>query len=139
MPKRKPPTHEPFESMDIHGRFAKICHSMLNSLAWKSLEPSQMGLYVVLKQKYTKTKSGDDNRRNITFPYSEYSKVKTYTNQRVFWRDLDALIEAGFIQVVSSGKVTRTPTIYGFSDGWKKYGTPEFSVTDGQRRATRKK
>ena len=138
MAKKKRPTHESFESTTEHGKFAKITDSMTNSAAWYSLEPSQMGLYLLFKKKYTKSKSGDDNRNNISFPYSEYSKIKTYSNQRTFWRDLDVLIDRGFIEVVLPGKATRTATLYGFSDEWKRYGTPEFSVPVNKRRETKK-
>jgi hypothetical protein len=139
MPKKKPPTHEPFEGKSDHGKFTKICDSMIDSDAWKSLEPSQMGLYLLIKRKFTKNKTGDDNRQNVSFPFSEYKKIRTYSNQRTFWRDLDALIEHGFIEVVSSGKPTREPTIYGFSELWKCYGTPAFQVADSKRRQSQKR
>ena len=133
MAKRKQPTHETFEAAAAHGKFTKVADSMMDSQAWLSLSLSQMGLYLLLKRKYTKYKAGDDNRKNISFPRSEYSQF--YSNNRTFWRDLDALIEAGFIEVISNGKNTRTPTIYGFCDAWKDYGTPGFEIHPSQRRA----
>lgn len=111
----------------------------MDSIAWKSLEPSQMGLYLLFKRKFSKNKVGDDNHKNISFPFSEYSLIKTYSNQRTFWRDLDILIDRGFIAVVASGRTTRTPNIYEFSDGWKYYGTPGFTIDINQRRATKKR
>jgi len=137
MPRSKPPLHEPFESFDAHGKFAKICLSMLNSPAWASLEPSAMGLYLLFKARFYKTKAGDSNCCNITFPFSEYSKIRTYSNQRTFWRDLDQLIESGFIRVVSSGAIHRLPTIYGFSSKWRLFGTHEFAISPGERRMKR--
>ena len=136
--KRNPPTHELFESVHKHGKFTKIADSMMDSAAWLSLEPSQMGLYMLFKRKYTKSKAGDDNRANISFPFSEYTRIKTYSNQRTFWRDFDLLIDRGFLKVIASGKTTRTSSIYGFSDEWKRYGTPDFNVDINQRRAVKK-
>ena len=134
MPKKKKPTHEKFEGTSQHGQFAKITYSMMGSKAWHSLSPSQMGLYILFKAKFR-----GNNLHNISFPRSEYKEIKTYSNQRTFYRDLDALIEAGFIIVVSSGKTTRTPNIYGLSEMWKKYGTAEFNIHHNERRATRGK
>ena len=138
MPKKKPPTHELFEAIYSHGKFTKITDSMMDSLAWQSLEPSQMGLYLLFKRKYTKNKSSDDNKNDISFPFSEYSKIKTYSNKRTFWRDLDALIEKGFIIIVSPQKFQRKPNIYGFSDNWKNYGKPDFKVKDEHKRLANK-
>ena len=139
MRKRKLPTHEKFEAIAAHGKFTKITDSMMDSQAWQTLEPSQMGLYLLFKRKFTRYKSGDDNRQNISFPHSEYKKIRTYSNQRTFWRDLDALIDCGFIEVIASGRTTRKATIYGFSDNWKKFGTPDFAVDINHRRAIKKK
>ena len=135
MPKKKP-THEDFESIAPHGKFTKIVDNMQDSKAWQTLEPSQMGLYLLFKRKFTKYRTQDDNCKNISFPHSEYKQIKTYSNKRVFWRDLDALIDRGFIRVVASGKISRTASIYGFSDMWKKFGTNDFIVYSNERRAT---
>ncbi|MCL2810688.1 MAG: hypothetical protein FWD25_02230 [Clostridia bacterium] len=142
MPKKKLPTHESFEATNAHGQFAKITVSMMSSLAWKSLKPSQMGLYLLFKAKYTRYRNGDDNRRNISFPFSEYKRIETYSNQRTFWRDLDALIDRGFIEVVESGRMIggqKKASIYGLSDAWKQYGLAGFHVDPTKRRNTGRK
>lgn len=142
MAKKKPPTHKAFESITDHGRFAKITISMMDSPAWQTLEPSQMGLYLLFKRKFTRNKSGDDNQKNISFPFSEYKKIKTYSNQRTFWRDLDTLINVGLIEVVESGRRIggqNKASIYGFSEAWKKHGTADFHVDPAKRRNTGKK
>ena len=43
---------------------------------------------------------------------------KLYTNNKSFYEDRDALIERGFIEIVETGKITRTKNIYKFSDSW---------------------
>jgi len=61
-----------------------------------------------------------------------------YGDLRTFRKDIDELIEHGFIRQKVSGVPTMTVNIYGFSDEWKRYGTEYFKIEDSDRRYKRK-
>lgn len=128
--RKKSFSHRDFESKTEKGKFTKICNDMMESVAWQALSRSQISLYLTLKSKYTaKVSSGmliSDNARDISMPTKEAAKM--YSNLNTFRNDIDALIEAGFIDLVQSGWNTRTANIYGLSDRWKKYGQPNYEV-----------
>jgi hypothetical protein len=130
--KKNKKIHESFESSFENGRFIKFCDDMEQSIEWKELSLSQIGLYHVLKAKFTKYKDGTNNANNISFTKSEWSKY--YTRKEYFDRDMDRLIELGFIKVILYQGNCRKPTIYGFSEQWKYYGTDKFKITDKDRR-----
>ena len=119
--KQSKPMHQPFEANNLRGRFAKICHDMMDSPAWKNLSLRQQGLYLAFKKRYCQKKEMGEvissNQDMIKFPKSEFMKI--YGDDRTFRKDLKALIENGFIHLVESGRPTRTPNLYGFSERWK--------------------
>jgi hypothetical protein len=121
-----------FESITgIETRFIKFALSMEESNASEQLTVSQVGLYHILKRKYTKV-NGKFNENNITFPQSEW--IKYYSRKSAFDKDMDNLIELGFIRVIQYRGKYKKATIYGYSAQWKHYGTDLFSVTDKDRR-----
>ena len=111
---------------------ANIYMSMLLSSAWKKLTSQQQRLYLYCKAQYYAEKKkprGDSlcftmNQSKWCGLYGLYQK----TNAKGFYRDMSALIENGFIVCVESGAVTRTKSIYKFSNMWQKYGTNSFAV-----------
>ncbi|MBR4235762.1 MAG: hypothetical protein IKR85_06835 [Clostridia bacterium] len=119
----KTATHQQWEGREPNGRFAKITYDMLNSEAWKALTLRQRGLYVQLKAKYyQKVVRGvivEANTENITMPRSEY--MEFYQSAHTFLSDMRKLTECGFIKVKESGRKSRTPNIYAFTDGWIQY------------------
>lgn len=114
---------------------------MIESTAWKSLELRQQGLYLHLKSKYTqKVSNGNiisDNAENITIPKSEAAGL--YGNLTTFRKDMDKLIECGFIKIIQYGWNTRTVNIYGFSDRWKEYGMSGYNVPENEKRTRKTK
>ncbi len=130
MAKRK--LFEDFESCRDNGPFVKYARDMKQTKGWKELKLSQIGLYDKFKDKFTKYKDGSDNRNNISFPKSEW--IKYYSRKDAFDKDIDALIERGFIKVVQYQGNLRQPTIYGFSNQWKYYGTDKFNIADKDKR-----
>jgi hypothetical protein len=128
--------HESFEDVSDNGKFSKVCRGMEQSKAWQTLTLQQTGLYLLLKGKFTKYKTGDkkDNRDDISFPKSEW--VQYYKTQQMFAKDIDALIDAGLIRVVKYQGNLRKPTIYGFSDKWKQFGTKGFKIEERDKRPT---
>ena len=133
-----------FETGGCSG-FLRIYHDMLDSPAWKSLSLRQRGLYLAFKEKYTEKRAEgkivSSNAVAIHFSGQEATKTDSngepplYGDEHTFYKDLDALIAAGFIKVVSTGYYSRNATIYGFSERWKLYraGKPPMIPLNEQR------
>ena len=109
---------------------------MLMSTAWQSLSKSQQVLYMYCKaQYYAEKKKPENNPLYFTMNKSKWNKLyNLYTNSNSagFYRDIQELILKGFIICVESGAVTRTKSIYSYSNMWQKYGTKEFEVLPNQ-------
>ena len=135
--KLKPPTNYEFESANQRYDFTKICRDMQRSKAWNELKLRQQGLYLHLKAKFTvNTKTLENNANNISIPTSEAKTL--YGNLDTFRKDMDTLIEYGFIKQIASGVPTMSVSIYGFSYRWKDYGTDRFFIPNEDRRYKRK-
>lgn len=89
-----------FESNYDNGAFTKISNDMIKSKAWKELSLRQQGLYLHLKSKFTKYKNKDTNINDISIPKSEATTL--YGDLKTFRKDIDVLIEFGFIKQVIS-------------------------------------
>ena len=105
---------------------------MVNSPAWQELNTYEQTLYLHLKLKYT-GKPGSE--RNIFFTYKEGEKLMS---KRVFTRSLDKLIEVGLIDLVKHMPYSALRNIYGLSDRWHNYGTPEFKKETRPKRKSSK-
>ena len=80
-----------------------------------------------MKSKFTVNKyTLETNQDNISIPTSEAKRL--YGDLRTFRKDIDKLIELGFIRQVVTGVATMSVNIYGFSDKWKYYGTDKFYI-----------
>ena len=118
---------------------SNIYYSMLISNAWKKLTPKQKELYLYCKlqlwgqspsAKELRTEKETDEGNcdiSIRFHFNKSlwcDKYGLYSNsgQRHFYEDIQALIDNGFIILVSSGKNTRTKNIYEFSSKWQEQG-----------------
>lgn len=135
--KIKLPINYDFESKNQKYDFTKICRDMQKADGWKDLSLRQQGLYLYLKSKFTvNLKTMETNKDNISIPTSEANKI--YGDLRTFRKDIDELIEHGFIRQIVSGVPTMSANIYGFSDEWKRYGTEYFRIEDSDRRYKRK-
>lgn len=131
--KLKQKLYQFFESCFENGKFTKISENMQESKAWDELSISQIGLYQVLKRKFTfNKKDGTYNTNDISMPKSEW--IKYYSKKIVFDKDMDNLINLGFIKVIIYQGNLRKATIYGFTDQWKYYKTDKFNVTDKDKR-----
>ena len=67
----------------------------------------------------------------VTKTYRLYSE----TNLQPFYRDLEALIEHGFIKCVWRGSNKRIMNIYQYSDKWQIWGTDKFEITPNEMTA----
>ena len=126
--------HFKFESETKYGSWTKICDDMMDSEAWQALNRSQRCLYLEMKYKFranwggskSNRKSISDNSRDISFTHADALKI--YSDMRTFRTDIDKLIDCGFVDCISSGKITKECNIYGFTERWKKYSDPDYSV-----------
>ena len=118
-----------FESNKANGgKFTKICEDMMCSKAWSELSVRETGLYLAFKRKFTVYSNKETNEKNISMPWEEINKNLGYGNRNTYNKDLDSLIEKGFIKYLFHGKAGRSCNIYAFSDKWKVYGTEEFKL-----------
>lgn len=134
MSRRKAPYQKkPFESTGASSdTSANIYVSMLLSDAWKDLTANQQRLYIYCKTQYyaERNKPGNDslaftmNQAKWADLYGLYKK----NNAAAFYRDIEALIEHGFIVCKSCGALTRTKSVYQFSAKWQQWGRPCFEV-----------
>lgn len=104
---------------------ANIFESMLRSPAYMRLTDKQRNLYVVCKaQYYGKRKPSKDYGTEIFDDqcfYLNWEGVQhygLYKDHSHFYRDMSALIAAGFIERVSSGAGKREKSIYRYSSKW---------------------
>lgn len=133
---RKPPKYvkKPFESdCSSYDVSANIYNSMLTAPAWLDLTASQQRLYIYCKlQYYAEKRKPNNDTAQFTMNQNKwcvkYQLYKT-TNAKGFYRDMEALIDHGFIACVESGRATRTKSIYKFSSSWLDWGTERFSVS----------
>lgn len=130
--RKKPYEKKPFESIgNPSDTSANLYMSMLMSEAWKSLTPQQMVLYLYCKgQYYGEKRKPEGNNEYFTMNKSKWCAYGLYdeNNGKGFRRDMEQLIEKGFVACVECGAVTRTKTIYRFSDKWKQYGSDRFQI-----------
>lgn len=121
-----------FESIgNSNDTSANIYMSMLLSPAWNNLTKNQQILYVYCKSQYYAEekkprpliKELTDNEINLCFTMNKSKWCKLYKiyadgGQERFKKDMDALINNGFIEIIENGKVKSQPNIYAFSDKW---------------------
>lgn len=100
MGKKKKILFYDFESIHSNGAFTRISNDMIKSKAWNMLGLRQHGLYLYLKSKFTKYKSQDTNVNNISIPKKE--ALTLYGDLKTFRKDIDLLIEYGFIRQIIS-------------------------------------
>lgn len=122
-----------FESMEnSNDTSANIYMSMLLSPAWNNLTKNQQILYVYCKAQYYAEKKKPkplikeltDNEINLCFTMNKSKWCKLYKiyadgGQERFKKDMQALIDNGFIELVENGKPNRTKNIYCYSNKWR--------------------
>lgn len=123
-----------FESIgNSNDTSANIYMSMLLSDSWTNLTKNQQILYVYCKAQYYAEKrkpkpqiielSEEELNLCFTMNKAKWCKLyKIYANggQERFKKDMQCLIDNGFIDLIESGKNTRTKNIYKFSNRWHK-------------------
>lgn len=107
---------------------ANIYESMLKSPAFKDLTASQRMLCVYMKARYygQKRKPYKDDRTSFTFNESVWIKgnphgYEIYSNKRQFYKDRQALIDHGFIEIAENNKNQRESNVYRYSSEWRTW------------------
>ena len=140
MPRKSKYVSKDFEALGtsfkgIHGALmsdtsASIFESMLQSNAFKGLKHRQKILYVYCKGQYYGKRKPRQDYKDIPelqgddlfyFNFDVAVEYGLYTEKssKLFYSDMDALIKAGFIDRVVSGKAHKKKTIYRYSGRWK--------------------
>jgi hypothetical protein len=123
-----------FESIGITSdTSANIYMSMLMSDNWHKLTKNQQILYVYCKAQYYAEKRKpkpqiaqlSDGELDLCFTMNKSKWCNLYHiykegNQNGFIKDMKALINYGFIELVENGKNTRTKSIYKLSNKWNR-------------------
>ncbi len=108
-----------------HDPYVGLYFSMTHSPAWLDLTGNQRDLYRVCKEQYKQkrpAKRYPDHKpfdRDEVFSLSWYRvKEAVPQGETTFYKDLKALVDHGFIRVLSQGGYKRE-TVYELSDQWK--------------------
>jgi len=76
------------------------------------------------------------NNGKIQFCYTEAKKYGI--GDGAFTRAIDVLVKVGLIDIAVSGQgIRRDKSLYAISERWRLYGTPEFVVSERQKRKQR--
>lgn len=115
---------------------ANIYESMLLSEAWKDLTANQKTLYLYCKAQYYGEKNiYESNKYSFTMSKNKWlNKYGIYNkgNEKAFYRDMEGLINHGFIACIICGALARRKNIYIFNDKWQKWGTAQFNITNDE-------
>ena len=119
-----------FESAGSSKVSASINLSMMLSPAWKQLSNNAISLYLHMKTQLFAVpykdkplnEYGENDRELFVFNRAMYTKVfPIFGNGEQFRRYSHELIQYGFIELVESGKFTRTKNVYRYSSNWKSW------------------
>lgn len=133
MSRRKKNNTRSFESLGMpNDSFLRVYESMLTSEAFKSLTKNQKLLYFYMKcQLYGKKRKPKYDYPDLesvqgdgVFYFNRYAAVSKYGlysdgNRKSLYDDIKALKDHGFIKIISSGRTTKSNSIYEFSSDWK--------------------
>lgn len=103
--------------------YAGIAYTLFMSDAWRSLSAGAINLYLAMRYEY---KGGDELTFNfnrgkwLNNPKFGKNNYKLFKSPNDFYKSRDELVRLGFIEVVESGRNTRTKAVYTFSDKWQR-------------------
>lgn len=136
MARKNKPSYKPWQRRRFSSnKFTPIFADLWTSDAFTSLTDKQQALYIDCTLESYGLASNDTGRGEEFFYMNgglRSDKYKRYprSDSRCFERDIEALIEHGFVDCVQSGFNTRQKNLYKLSDRWHKWGMPDFKVPD---------
>lgn len=105
---------------------------LVKSRAWLSLNGTAKSVYLLFLMQ---TGTSSPNGERLSFTYIDAEKEYEITDKR-FVRAIDALINRGFIVIVSSGHGTqRARSFYRLSKEWRAFGEPDFKPLPRHKRS----
>lgn len=124
---------------DRKDTYARICESLLLSDAFKDLKPHIQMLYIFMREQYMgKHKPNRDydeasdlweavrSDKCFYFPWhtaKQYSKRYEDNSSRLY-KDIEVLIDHGFIEKRVNGRSAREKNVYYYSDKWQQWKKP---------------
>lgn len=123
----------------VNDSYARITDSLLLSEAFKDLKPHLQMLVIYMRNQdfgkrkpnrdYSETSSVWEFVKDDRCFYFPWHTAKSYTdryknNSGRLYRDINVLIEHGFIELSLNGRNTRKNNIYKFSDKWQQWKKP---------------
>ena len=142
MSKRKSAQYEPKlweTSKPKSDGFERFFHTMIISDAWKDLTPNAVKLYVAMRDKRF-TSHPDAVDEHFCFSSLDWRNYGLWTKNGAhqFRRYRDELIEHGFIICVADNSHAKRLNIYGFSDKWRLWNKPNFTIGKNEKTASLK-
>lgn len=116
--------------------YARITDSLLLSEAFQDLKPHIQMLYIFMREQeigkrkpnrdFDETSSVWEAVRSEQCFYFPWHTAKSYSNRYKgnssrLYKDIDVLIEHGFIEKTMSGRATRDNSVYKYSDKWQQW------------------
>ena len=116
-------------------KFVALYKSMIVSEAYQAINAKQRDLFNHCKLQVFSENLKEREEHPTAFTMNKYKwctvyKLYTASNNRQFYRDIEALISHGFIKCVTSGKVSKTKNVYALSTKWRDYGTQSFKLSN---------
>lgn len=115
-----------------HHAFVMLTYELIDSEAYKSLQPSAGKLLPYCLRK-VKEPYGSPKSYSTDFNFSYTEAAAKGFAKDTFSRSLHSLIERGFINLIKKGGLRgyqKSNSIYRLSDRWRKYDTPDFQQQD---------
>ncbi len=113
---------------------------IIGSSAFRDLNGTSILVYLdfMLRRKMGERRVGKRdvwsvlNDGQIAYPYTEAQERGI--SPPAFTRAIDDLVEHGFMDIHASGAgLLKTPTLYGFSERWREWGTDRFTENPRRR------
>lgn len=109
-------TRKPGSPAATGEKYVGITLTMIQSEAWQNLTGKAVKLYLAMRLQYN-----GENENGFYFNRALYQKhFKLYSNGTQFNKDLQRLIDNGFIDCKERNWTTRTKNLYAFSDRWQQ-------------------
>ncbi len=112
-----------FESRKVNSKHIRIAEDMMESKAWKELDPYDITAYMNFKRKYYVRSDHTDSSKDISLTYEGMGHLMSPER---FKKSIDNLIRVGLIDLEKHKPQTREATIYSLSARWHKFGNEDF-------------
>lgn len=124
--KKREYRRKPFETnkpgTNTSERFVALYPSMIYSRAFRDLSPRQQVLYMYMKdQLFGGVKDGLPEGQFYFNREKWQDRIRLYSSPNKYYRDRNALIAHGFIEIAINRKNMRQKNVYCYSDKWQKW------------------